>query len=383
MIDLDRELRALLEDDACSAPPPPGLEPIVRRTHRRQCATVAVGLVAVMALAAASIAGATALLRSSERPAEPPDMLQLGPLEAIPFRKGVDGPGNAVALYAPITARSSDELWVGANRPGGIWRLANGTWTHFGKQDGRLVGGFWDAFAFTADGAVWASGYQGVVRFDGSTWERVASDEHRAIALGSGGTPWTARVGGEGWVVGPVGGPPIAEPVPLPQGSTLDSLLVVSEDDVWASSRGVWAGGGLAHFDGSGWVEMEPIAGARGMSVQDLARTEDGSLWADVWFRMEASEWSHALARFDGETWTTSREIDGVPLETGSHPAMYGALELAPNGDLLLGTNEGLFRYRDGAWNQVASGGFTSISVAPDGTVWLRGDGGLFRLPAS
>jgi hypothetical protein len=301
------------------------------------------------------------------------------------------GPGNE---YAPIAARSSDELWVGNGSDEGIWRLANGTWTHFSEQDGVPGGGFWDAFAFTADGAVWASGYEGVVRFDGSTWERVASDEHRAITLAPDGTPWAARSqdGEETWVVGPVGGTPIAEPVPL---YLVGSLVVVSEDDVWAGSAGGWVEGrGLWHFDGSNWVEMEPIAGARELVVQDMVRTEDGALWLWVDFRFQdfvsiqkgPKRWSHALARFDGETWTTIEEIDGVPLETSVDRG--GQLELAPNGDLLFATSSwessgGLFRLRDGQWTRVVDGFVNEISVAPDGTVWLAGWDGLFRLPAS
>ena len=671
MIDLDRELRALLEQDARSAPPPPELEPIVRRTHRRQLATVAIGLVAAIALAAASIAGATAILRTSERPAEPPDTLQPRPLEAVPLgptyprdltvdmrgnlwwstelslsrfepgtgsvqtftladdpafgsidaiagaareggvwivsrgwvrrfdgetfaqplgyepapvcevaegpdgalwgtgcREGVyrwdgtswvplpqegrpatyaaglaledsgavwvsnsgsgvsrfdgttwttwttddgftrdhvytiepasdgtvwvgtddgvaryahgtwtafpgaevgipevtsivatdegvwaagytggdrfaarfdgvvwhpvtaedgldaiapgdarfvatpdgtwavtnaallrlegsrwhrlvsldvPGPGDQV-LWSPMAARSSDELWIGPNGDWGIWRLANGTWTHFPERDGLAGGGFWDAFAFTADGAVWASGHQGVVRFDGSTWERVASGEHRALTLGPDGTPWAARWqdSAQGWVVGPVEGPPLAGAVPL---DFVGSLVVVSEDDVWAGWTGGWSEGGLAHFDGRGWVEVEPIAGARELLVRDMARTKDGALWVDVWVRVVPERWSHALARFDGETWTTIREVDGVPLETSADYASGGQLELAPHGDLLFATSwessGGLFRLRDGQWARVADGSFNAISVAPDGTVWLMGDGGLFRLAAA
>jgi hypothetical protein len=358
----------------------------VRRTHRRQFATVAIGLVTIVALVVASIAGAKTLLRGSQRPipAERPDAVQLQPLEAVPFGRSTGGPGTQARYAEWVAARSSDELWMGSTGSGGIWRLANGKWTHF--EDGLPVGGgFWGGFAFTPDGAVWAAGARGVVRFDGSTWERVASGGHRAITLGPDGTPWAARWsnGAQGWVVGPVGGTPIAEPVPLPAGSTLDRLLVVSEDDVWAGSAGVWApNGGLAHFDGSGWVEIEPITDASELSVQGVARTEDGALWADIWFRMDRTEpngRSHALARFDGEAWTAYGEIGGVPLGTGSD----GGLEIAPNGDLFLGTVEGLFRYRDGAWNQVTSGEVTSMSVAPDGTVWLWGDGGLFRIPSS
>lgn len=175
----------------------------------------------------------------------------------------------------------------------------------------------------------------------------------------------------------------------------LRGSLIVASDDVWAGSGGGFVQGlGLWHYDGSNWVEMEPIAGARELVVQDMVRTEDGALWLWADFRFEdfvaiqqgPKRWSHALARFDGETWTTIREIDGVPLEASVDRG--GQLELAPNGDLLFAISSwessgGLFRLRDGQWARVVDGSVNAISVAPDGTVWLAGWDGLFRLPAS
>ena len=57
MNDLERDLRDLLEDEARLAPPPHDARVAIRRTRRRQIATVAAATLGVAALAVGGIAG--------------------------------------------------------------------------------------------------------------------------------------------------------------------------------------------------------------------------------------------------------------------------------------------------------------------------------------
>ena len=66
MIDLERELRLALEEDARIAPPPPDMDATLRRTHRRQVRVVATGLIAAVIIVAGATAGVTGVMRSSK-----------------------------------------------------------------------------------------------------------------------------------------------------------------------------------------------------------------------------------------------------------------------------------------------------------------------------
>ena len=67
MNDLDRQMLALLEEDARKAPPVPDASAALRRTSRRQVAFAVSAVAMVAAIAVGSIAGVSALVRTSER----------------------------------------------------------------------------------------------------------------------------------------------------------------------------------------------------------------------------------------------------------------------------------------------------------------------------
>jgi hypothetical protein len=158
----------------------------------------------------------------------------------------------------------------------------------------------------------------------------------------------------------------------------VDSLVVSSDADVWIGSSGNWGPNvpGLAHYDGTGWTLVTPIEGEPDFYVYDIELDLDGDVWVSLgpWGRSASdAPTEHAVARLDGSTWRTFGPGEGVPQVWGLD------LELAPDGTMLLVSESGLFEFRDDAWTLVQEGTFEGISVAPDGTVWLAGDG-LFRL---
>ncbi|HEU4355521.1 MAG TPA: hypothetical protein VFT27_08025 [Actinomycetota bacterium] len=250
-----------------------------------------------------------------------------------------------------------------------MWRLQGDRWTRFDERNG-VPGGRVNDLLVTAGGTVWMAAEEGLASFDGESWELVAPGEHTAIALGPEGGVWTASRGvEEAWTVQPVGGTALPGLVAV---APVMSLAVGPAGDVWAGSFDPWARfGGLAHFDGESWQTVDPFADARTL-VGDVETTPDGDVWVLGAARDGAWPWSIAR-RHDG-AWTTFGEADGIPLDIGAE------LEVAPDGELLLLGSQGAFAFRDGAWDLVQEGTFDHVSVAPDGTVWLAGDG-LFRLP--
>jgi hypothetical protein len=371
MIDLDREMRALLDEDARHAPPVPEAAPTLRRTRRRQVVVVLTAAVVVAAVAVGSITGVSALVRSSEHrvPAEPPETSSRGPLVAVPIGSKEIMGMVAVGRY---------ELWTAALPSlGGAWRLLGDSWTHFAERYG-LAGEISD-LALAPDGVLWATSDHGVWRFDGSRWEQVMSGNFQAIAFGPDRGAWV----GHKFFVQRVGGNALPGKVP-PMGGWVGSLAVLADDDVWAASDGAMGmPSGLAHFDGRTWTAADPLGGDTDFSVSDIEVAPNGDVWVSI--ANTDSQPSEdppeiVVARFDGTSWQTYRDGDGVPFGTSWDAS--GHLEIAPDGTPVVAAASGLMEVRDGAWTLLQEGSFRDFSIAPDGTVWVSGDDGLFRIPA-
>jgi hypothetical protein len=84
MIDLDRELRATLDERARLAPPPVDARPAIRAARRRQLVVVLTAIAVAAIVAIGSTAGAISLLRSSGRltPANPSEGSTAAPVPA-------------------------------------------------------------------------------------------------------------------------------------------------------------------------------------------------------------------------------------------------------------------------------------------------------------
>jgi len=295
------------------------------------------------------------------------------------------GPGQDVATLAAVGA---DEVWavgVDVGGPQGAWRLVGDTWTFFGEGTGAPWHSVSDV-AIAPDGTPWAATDQGVMSFDGSNWTTVEPGGHLRIAFGPNGEVWTVSGDWSDWSIRQIGGTAAPE---LAQLDEVSSLAVDRNGDVWAGWGGRWfsgrilAPGGLLRFDGEGWQEMEPVAGQSECFVQDIEATADGDVWVSVKVPTEDEGWALVLARYRDGTWTTFREADGSRLDSpfGAPGGDGGGqLDARPDGDVLLTTPDRLLAFREGALGPVQEGTFTLLSVAPDGTVWLAGDG-LFRIP--
>lgn len=295
------------------------------------------------------------------------------------------GPGQDVA---DLAAAGADEVWalvednVGLGLPNGAWRLVGDTWSFFGE--GTAPWHRVSDVAIAPDGTPWAATDQGVMSFDGSDWTTVEPGVYSKIVFGPDGSVWTVSGEWSDWRIQQVGGTTLPGPGQLEWG--VSSLAVDQSAGVWAGSAG-WrysgraAAGGLVRFDGEGWQEMEPVAGVDEFLVQDIEATADGELWVSVLCLNH--DLAPVVARYRDGAWTTFRDAEGRPFVgalEGDGP--FGQLDSTPDGDVLLTTSGGVVAFRDGAWTSVQEGTFRLLSVAPDGTVWLAGDG-LFRIPGS
>ncbi len=291
-----------------------------------------------------------------------------------------------------LASTGLDELWVtgGPLQDHGsylgyrsdIWRIREGATTRYGREDG-LPGGLVGAIAVAPDGVPWVATEEGLARFDGSRWEEIASGPHDAIAFGPDGSVWTAS----GSTIREVGGTAVPGQVPLL--GSVTSFRVIRGDEIWAASCEGWWDAcerAIAHFDGEAWEIVEPAGLADDSLVRDLGVTAEGDVWISALVPSANDRWAVTALRYRDGAWTEVVETDTeVPLDTPS-PMDRGFFDLGgigttPDGRVLLLAPGGPFAFGDGSWSQVASGRFSDLSVASDGTVWLVGDG-LFRLSA-
>lgn len=276
-----------------------------------------------------------------------------------------------------IAAVSSDEAW-GADGDR-AWRIRGGTWTSFSG----LPGGAAVEVAVAPDGVPWVLTPEGLARFDGSAWEQVVSGDDLAIAFAPDGAVWTAS----GSIIRPLGGAALPRPIPLPD--RVRWLRVGPEGEVWAGCFGFMAiqcEDVLAHFDGQAWetVELPEFEGL----IWDIEVTGAGDLWLSAQISPLSEErWTLFVARYREGIWTEFLQTEtGERLDTPSaDPRGAGELEATPDGELLLADYDGLFVFRDDSWRRIAEYPSAAryhqkLSAAPDGTVWLENEYGLFRL---
>lgn len=103
-----------------------------------------------------------------------------------------------------------------------------------------------------------------------------------------------------------------------------------------------------------------------------LAVDGEGVVWAGTW--------GGGLGRYDGSRWTNYTTQEGLP---GNHVSM---LHFSKQGDLWVGTNNGLAQMRDGKFAKITreDGLFAdtvfSMVAAPDGGIWVGSYGGVAHI---
>jgi hypothetical protein len=290
------------------------------------------------------------------------------------------------------------------------------------------------------DGSLWATtgpwpteADGAVMHWDGSSWSSLdlgalkADATVGALAVDAAGRPWI------GWVRNvdpppPPGSPVYSGWVSRHDGSTwttfdatdaaalgggVFTIVQLPDGDVWVASAA-----GLARFDGSSWSDAEGPWGTWGASV---AAAPDGAIWVAAFDSSEAI----GVARFDGRSWASYGHSDGLP--GANEGGSYVIASALPTKDgVFVGTGSGIYRlaesrwerawprgpsplldlrnvlaisrdelwatdifqgglahYRAGVWTRESidpdtpAGQVNDMALAPDGSLWAAGPGGV------
>lgn len=325
------------------------------------------------------------------------------------------GSGDAQVLVAGARAYLAT--------PGGLYRFEAGAWRELlatGATDGELTtllavsakrayvmtaSGIDEVFAtgtrrpilrpeervtdlaLDRDGRLWVSSTLALYRRTGSTWTTVADDWADAIAAHPDGGIVALRPDpAGGFVVARYG---VRAPGPLrSELLTGASRIAVGRDGtIRVGSAGiVWSGAGLASHRAGTWT-LADIRGAQlPLAILGLATGADGDVWIvgqDIPVRDPARSrplpappsW---FARLRDGRWTSWAAPDPSAGWLGRPSVSVG-----PDGRAWFATAHGLLATDGASWTATLPElAFHAVSVAPDGTIWTTGPGGVARLPA-
>jgi len=245
-----------------------------------------------------------------------------------------------------ILAARDGSVWFGT-QDGGLWRLQEGTWSHF--QGGReLPSDHVFALAETRD-----------------------AQDRQVLWVGTGDHGIASLEDGRWRTWGPEQG--------LPEGTVWRIRQLRGPD----GKLGLWAATekGLCRLEGQRWRVLGPADGFPGGAANDVLGVEEGDGRISVW----ACLWTGGLARWDGRTWQVFEA--GAAFPARSPTSSLGATRDAQGRPILwVGTlNQGLWWFRDGRWHSLGQGqglatpGILATLPMPGGkpTLWfgIRGGG--------
>ena len=246
-------------------------------------------------------------------------------------------------LLTSVPVYAVDTLQVTTPDPGTeAWR-----WTEFDRTSG--LGGEVRDITQDRDGSVWFATTQGAQRYDGHRW-----------------TTYTTKDG-------------------LPH-NVITAVIQAEDGAMWFGTAA-----GIGRYDPSqpeerSWTVYTTADGLAYDFVPQggLLQRRDGSIWASLWERIDAfaAPDGQAICRFDGRTWNTINQPEGLPLGRRLFEASDGAFWTL--------SGDGVFRLDGTAWTrympETASGVLRPLAIleSPNGVFWVSFfRGGIGRLNPS
>jgi hypothetical protein len=257
-------------------------------------------------------------------------------------------------------------------------------------------------------GELWVAADDGILRNEGDTWRRFGQDDFGGLADDTEGDYWVVS-GTDGSIWGGLGCAAYQlvsdEWLPLPAApnapdfcysvgadvdatgslwmSPAESGVYRWSDDEWQRLAGTYSLNDFAVGDnGAVWIvdhqgihrvidgDRVPVLG--GVAVSEIVTSDAGDVWATGgrWDEEEGGLW-----HYNGETWSLSRHGSTIHSLTRGPDGGAWALEIrADGGTNLIDLVVGHIRFVA----EITSDG--GLAVATDGTVWIGGEGRLYRV---
>ena len=279
---------------------------------------------------------------------------------------------NTPALEnSSITALCTDRdgtLWIGTDG-GGLVRMQNGVFTHYGQRDG-LSGNKVRALCEAKNGSLWIGTETGMSRYQDGKFTNytksngLLSDFIRYIFKDSDGNLWIAT--GNGLNCLKVGG--VMDSFTMPDGLPNDSVRAICQDkggQIWVGSNN-----GLLWHDSFWWQSFYAYNTRYGLSdtfVSAVCDDGEGNLWVGTY---------SGLNRFRQGRFFSQLDSEGLPFDKVT------ALFADRQGNLWVGTQEGLVRLtpkRFTAYNRqqgLADNNIMSVLQDRNGNFWIGTWGG-------
>lgn len=267
-------------------------------------------------------------------------------------------------------------VWM-ATWGGGVSALVESEWMTLNKSNGLPTDSVRAVYT-EKSGALWIGTDNGIGYYDGTSISIFLTSntpgllDHKIFTLHRIGLNeiWFSTAGG--YLVATQADLPAGENrtwrtitgPEVTQGNAIRSILEEPNGRIWiaCSRTGIFT----SEDRGSSWT-LSVSAGDPDGAFHDMARMADGTIWAVG---------GREILRYNGSTWERLRS----PAE------MSTCIAVTPEGELILGTNEGLFVQRKGEWDlypldeEDPRQYIECVVPLPDGSVWVGTRQGVFRL---
>ncbi|NNC92871.1 MAG: hypothetical protein HKN80_10305 [Acidimicrobiia bacterium] len=316
----------------------------------------------------------------------------------------IDVPADAFTWAAAIEVAPDGSVWIAT---GDRLLRYDGAWRYYSMDDQPpLTSG--RSLAIGPAGEVWAAANDGILRNEGGEWRRFGPGDFAGLADRAEGDYWVAS-GADGSIWGGLGCNAFHlvsdEWLPLPAvpnapeycysvTTTVDAAgsLWMSPSfsavyrwlgDEWQRLAGIYSLNDFAvGDDGEVWmvdhdginrvVDGDRVPVLAGVPVSEIVTSDAGEVWA------AGGRWDEevdGLWHFDGAVWSLTRRGSTIhSLTRGPNGGAWGLVIRSDGGTNLIDLAIGNTRF---VAESTLDGG---LAIAPDGTVWLGGEGRLYRV---